>query len=150
MNVEKILKTNKPLPKKKKLVINMMLATTEANSMVADALKPFEISTQQFNVLRILRGQQGKPANLNTIQERMVNKMSNTTRLVDKLLDKKLADRCICAENRRKVEIAITKKGLDLLKDIDPVIESTEDKITENLTEPEIEQLNQLLEKMRK
>ncbi|WP_373056976.1 MarR family winged helix-turn-helix transcriptional regulator [Zunongwangia sp. H14] len=149
MNVEKILKTNKPLPIKKKLIINMMLATNAANTLMADALKPFDISIQQFNVLRILRGQQGKPANLNTIQDRMVNKMSNTTRLVDKLLDKKLLDRCICEENRRKVEIVITSKGLDLLKELDPIVENTENKITTNLNEKEIEQLNQLLEKMR-
>ncbi|MDT0648779.1 MarR family winged helix-turn-helix transcriptional regulator [Autumnicola edwardsiae] len=149
MKIEKILKTAKPLPKKKKLVINMMLATTKANSLMADALKAFEISTQQFNVLRILRGQQGKPANLNTIQERMVNKMSNTTRLVDKLLEKKLVDRCVCEENRRKVEIVITGKGLDLLKELDPIVEEVENEISKNLNPEEIEKLNTLLEKIR-
>lgn len=65
-----------------------MLTATLVNSMVAEKIKAFDISTQQFNVLRILRGQKGKPANLSTIQDRMVNKMSNTTRLVDKLLEK--------------------------------------------------------------
>ncbi|MDT0675821.1 MarR family winged helix-turn-helix transcriptional regulator [Autumnicola musiva] len=148
MKVEKILKTNKPLPKKKKLVINLMLTATQANSLMADGLKPFKISNQQFNVLRILRGQRGKPANLNTIQERMVNKMSNTTRLVDKLLDKKLVDRCICEENRRKVEIIITKKGLDLLEELDPIVINIENNITKNLNGKEIDQLNELLDKI--
>ena len=149
MKVEKIIKTKKPLPEKKKLVINMMLATTKANNIMADALKPFEISIQQFNVLRILRGQQGNPANLNTIQERMVNKMSNTTRLVDKLLEKKLVDRCVCEENRRKVEIVITGKGLELLKELDPIVEEVENEITKNLSPEDIEHLNLLLEKIR-
>lgn len=149
MKIERILKTKKPLPEKKKLVINMMLATTKANSLMADALKPFDISIQQFNVLRILRGQQGKPANLNTIQERMVNKMSNTTRLVDKLLEKKLVDRCVCEENRRKVEIVITEKGLALLRELDPIVEEVENEIIKNLSPEDMEDLNLLLEKIR-
>ncbi|MDT0686072.1 MarR family winged helix-turn-helix transcriptional regulator [Autumnicola psychrophila] len=149
MDTEKILKTNKPLPENKKLVINMMLATTKAITLMADALKPFGISNQQFNVLRILRGQNGKPANLNTIQERMVNKMSNTTRLVDKLLEKNLVDRCVCEENRRKVEIVITGNGLELLKELDPIVEEVENKFVKNLSFEDIEQLNILLEKIR-
>ncbi|MDT0688849.1 MarR family transcriptional regulator [Salegentibacter sp. F188] len=149
MKVEKIIKSKKPLPEKKKLVINMMLATTKANTLVAESLKPFGISIQQFNVLRILRGQQGRPANLNTVQERMVNKMSNTTRLVDKLLEKKLVDRCICEENRRKVEIVITEKGLELLKELDPIVEEVENEIAVNLSPEEISNLNYLLEKIR-
>ncbi|MDT0646083.1 MarR family transcriptional regulator [Zunongwangia sp. F260] len=149
MDIEKILKTNKPLPENKKLVINMMLATTKAITLMADVLKPFGISNQQFNVLRILRGQNGKPANLNTIQERMVNKMSNTTRLVDKLLEKNLVHRCVCEENRRKVEIVITGEGLELLKELDPIVEEVENKFVKTLSPEDIEQLNILLEKIR-
>lgn len=149
MKVEEILKTSQPLPDKKKLVINLMLTSNEANTMVAEAVKPFDISVQQFNVLRILRGQKGKPANLSTVQDRMVNKMSNTTRLVDKLLEKELVDRNTCEENRRKIEIFITEKGLRLLQDLDPVIEKAEEEIIQNLTKKEVEILNDLLEKMR-
>ena len=69
---------------------------------LAGALKPFEVSIQQFNVLRILRGRKGVPANLSTLNERMVTKMSNTTRLVDKLLAKGYVDRVVCESNRRK------------------------------------------------
>lgn len=149
MKVEDILKTSQPLPDKKKLVINLMLTTNEANATVAEAVKGFDISIQQFNVLRILRGQKGKPANLNTVQDRMVNKMSNTTRLVDKLLEKDLVDRNTCEENRRKIEIFITEKGLQLLQDLDPVIERAEEEIIKNLTREEMQILNDLLEKMR-
>lgn len=149
MKAEEILKTQKPLPQKKKVVINLVLSSNFASSRVAEALKPFDISVPQFNVLRILRGQQGKPANLSTVQDRMVNQMSNTTRLVDKLLEKKLVERSVCEENRRKIEIFITQDGLELLKLIDPVIEKTEEEIARNLSPEEIGHLNDLLEKLR-
>lgn len=149
MKAEEILKTTKPLSQKKKLVINLMLSTSQVNSKVGEAIKPFDVSIQQFNVLRILRGQNGKPANLSTVQDRMVNKMSNTTRLVDKLLEKKLVARNTCEENRRKIEIFITPEGLKLLENMDPVIEQTEKEIIKNLTVNEVELLNDLLEKLR-
>lgn len=149
MKVEEILKTNSPLPVEKKLVINLVLSNNLANSLMSESLKPFDISIPQFNVLRILRGQKGKPANLNTIQDRMVNQMSNTSRLIDKLLEKDLVNRTICEENRRKIEVFITPTGMDLLKKIDPVVADTEQRITQNLTTKEIVNLNQLLEKLR-
>lgn len=149
MKVEDILKTQKPLSPQKKLIINLMLSCNHASTKMAEAIKPFDISLPQFNVLRILRGQNGKPANLSTVQERMVNQMSNTTRLVDKLLDKELVERSVCEENRRKIEIFITEKGLDLLNEIDPIFETTETEISDNLSTREISVLNELLEKLR-
>ncbi|MEM9649616.1 MAG: MarR family transcriptional regulator, partial [Bacteroidota bacterium] len=108
---------------------------------------PFDISEQQFNVLRILRGQRGNPANLSTINERMVTKMSNTTRLVDKLILKGLVDRRVCPDNRRKVEIMITHEGKKLLSQLDEVMQDTEKKILKSFTNKELEQLNSLLDK---
>lgn len=110
-------------------------------------LKPFEVSIQQFNVLRILRGQQGNPANLSTINERMVTKMSNTTRLVDKLIAKGFVNRTVCPSNRRKVEILITDSGLKALSQMDEALDKAHDNILVNFTKPELEQLNQLLDK---
>lgn len=149
IKVEDILKTKRPISEKKKLMINLMLTTNEAASKMAEALKPFELSIQQFNVLRILRGQGDKPANLCTVQDRMVSKMSNTTRLVDKLLEKKLVDRNTCEENRRKIEIYITQKGLDLLKQIDPIVEKTEEEFVKDLSLEDVKNLNSFLEKLR-
>jgi len=98
---------------------------------MTEALKPYDVSLQQFNVLRILRGQKGTPANLSTIQERMVSKMSNTTRLVDKLIRKELVVRVTCPTNRRKVDISITPAGLKLLEEIDGIVNrKEEDKCT--------------------
>jgi DNA-binding MarR family transcriptional regulator len=114
-----------------------------------DILKPFEISVEQFNVLRILRGQNGKPANMCLIQERMIAKTSNTTRIVDKLVTKELVTREICPHNRRKMEVNITEKGLELLLKIDPKVDRFELDLLLNLSTTEAETLNQLLEKYR-
>jgi len=73
--------------------------------------KDFDVSIQQFNVLRILNGAKENTVNLNYIQSRMIHKMSNTTRLIDKLVDKGLVSREICKENRRKIEVKISQKG---------------------------------------
>jgi DNA-binding MarR family transcriptional regulator len=129
MNVEKAIKTNTEIPLKKRTIIHLSLVYNKVNEQVALTLKPFEISVQQFNVLRILRGQKGQPANLSTINERMVTKMSNTTRLVDKLISKKYVNRTICEHNRRKVEISITDKGLVFLSQIDGMLFDKEEEI---------------------
>ncbi len=148
VNIENIIKTQK-LPQHKRTVVNLIYTTNSVTDKIAEALKPFDISIQQFNVLRILRGQKGKPANLFTIRERMIHKMSNTTRLVDKLINKNLAERKTCSHNRRKVEITITEKGLSLLFVLDTVIDDIEKSITQNLTKEEFINLNILLEKVR-
>ena len=117
----------------KEVIITLLKASSNASENLSQAIKPFGISIQQFNVLRILRGQKGEAANLSTIQERMVNKMSNTTRLIDKLIEKEYVERRICKENRRKIELFITKKGTTLLNEIDPVIDQCQEKIVQNL-----------------
>lgn len=149
MKIEELLKTNSQLPENRKLVLNLIVTANHITENLAEALKPFGISNQQFNVLRILRGQKGKPANLSTIQERMVSKMSNTTRLVDKLVEKGLSERITCPSNRRKVEIRITEKGLALLKEIDPVIDEVENSFAEKINEKERKILNTSLNELR-
>ncbi|MBU2526764.1 MAG: MarR family transcriptional regulator [Bacteroidetes bacterium] len=134
----------------KRTVINLLITANNASDKVNELLKPFDISSEQFNVLRILRGQRGVAANMCTIQERMIAKMSNTTRLVEKLLKKGLVNRNICPQNRRKVEITITPKGLDLLKEIDPLILSFEEDFVSGLGKDELETLNQYLEKLQR
>lgn len=149
MKIEELLKTNNQMPDSRRLVLNIMVTANYVSERLTEALKPFGISSQQFNVLRILRGQKGKPANLSTIQERMVSKMSNTTRLVDKLVDKNLCERIVCPSNRRKVEIRITEEGLKLLEQIDPVIDRVEKAIAEKINEKEILSLNTQLNELR-
>ena len=133
----------------KKTVINILYTQNLLHDTFSDILKPFEISVEQFNVLRILRGQNGKPANMCLIQERMIAKTSNTTRIVDKLVAKSLVTREICPHNRRKMEVNITANGLELLIEIDPKVDRFEQELQLNLSVSEAEMLNQLLEKYR-
>lgn len=134
----------------KEIVIKLIRLNSAINEQLMLALKPFGISIQQFNVLRILRGQKGVAANLFTVQEKMVNKMSNTTRIIDKLIDKSFVERIICKENRRKIELFITDEGLSFLKQVDPVIEQTEAKMTKNLSANEKQEIMTLLNKLNK
>lgn len=149
MKIEDIIKTTSPMAIGKKTVLNIMYTQNIVAEKFNEILKCYDLSPEQFNVLRILRGQNGKPTNMCVIQERMIAKTSNTTRLVDKLLLKELVTREICPGNRRKMEIAITQKGLDLLIKLNPKVDVHEANFTQNLTPEELEQLNYLLEKFR-
>jgi len=149
MTIEEIIKSSTAITLPKKTVLNILYTQNVINDKFNEVLKPFDISPEQFNVLRILRGQKGSPANMSLLQERMLAKTSNTTRLVDKLLLKELVTRKVCPGNRRKVEVLITSKGLDLLLEVDPKVDEHEKLFSANLTADELEILNNLLEKFR-
>jgi DNA-binding MarR family transcriptional regulator len=149
MTIEDVIKSNGPLSLSKRTVLNIMYTQNVVGEKFSEILKPYDLSGEQYNVLRILRGQKGQPANMCMILERMIAKTSNTTRLVDKLLLKGLVTRDVCPDNRRKMEVLITAKGLDLLKELDPKVDDHEGIFTSNMTEAELEQLNTLLEKYR-
>ncbi len=147
MNVEETIKTSVKMPLETRTLIHLTLVHNKIYEVINNALKPFEISVQQFNVLRILRGHKGKPSNLCYINERMVSKMSNTTRLVDKLISKGYVNRFVCESNRRKVEILITEEGFEVLSKIDKVVADAEGIVVQNFSKAELEQLNLLLDK---
>jgi len=149
MIIENIIQTKSELPISRKAIINLLYTENWLRDQIHSELKTYDISIQQFNVLRILRGQQGKPANLSTIQERMVSKMSNTTRLVDKLIKKDLVKRTPCESNRRKVEITITEQGKRFLDQVSSVMDTFEKNITSSLSHNELSTLNDLLNKLR-
>jgi len=149
MKIEEALKSTVPMNNSKKIILNVLYTQNVITDNFNEILKPYEISGEQYNVLRILRGQKGNPANMSVIQERMLAKTSNTTRLVDKLLLKELVTREVCPANRRKIEVQITQKGLVILKDLDPKVSAHEDFFSKNLNANEIITLNQLLEKYR-
>jgi len=148
MSLEDQIKTTQ-LSTSKKALINIIYTANFINDEIASVLKPFDISIQQFNVLRILNGQKGQPANLSTIQERMVSKMSNTTRLVDKLISKNLVKRSICKHNRRKVEIVITNHGKSFLNSVNHAVETKEKRLTKHFNAQELNIVNEVLDQMR-
>jgi DNA-binding MarR family transcriptional regulator len=149
MKIEEEIKSTIELSVTKKVILNLKFTTNYIEDKFIEQLKPYGISSEQYNVLRILRGQKGSPLNMQDIQERMITKNSNTTRLIDKLLLKEMVERNICPENRRKIEIKITNKGLNILSELDPMIENHDKIFTNNLTNTELEILNELLEKIR-
>ncbi|HVI48205.1 MAG TPA: MarR family transcriptional regulator [Chitinophaga sp.] len=109
--------------------------------------KRYDITMQQFNILRILRGQYPKAASINTLKERMLDKMSDVSRLVERMRLAGLVERKSCEMDRRAVDVRITTKGLDLLTEIDGAIVQLEDAF-KSLNEKEVSQLNKLLDKM--
>ncbi|WP_236669140.1 MarR family winged helix-turn-helix transcriptional regulator [Aquimarina mytili] len=149
LNIEDIIKTEVKLPLSRRAIVNLLYTENWVMDKINIELKAYDISLQQFNVLRILQGQKDKPANLSTIQERMVSKMSNTTRLVDKLINKGYAKRITCKSNRRKVEISITEEGKNFLKKVSPIMADFENRITKNLSKEDLNLLNKLLNKLR-
>lgn len=149
MEIEKVVKSNINLDDSKKIILNIIYTQNVVADKFNEVIKPYELSSEQYNVLRILRGQKGRPANMCIIQERMLSKNSNTTRLIDKLLLKELVTREVCPENRRKIEVLITNKGLELLKILDPKVSEYENQFADNLSDTEKVQLNTLLEKYR-
>jgi DNA-binding MarR family transcriptional regulator len=149
MKIDEIVKSKLPMSISKSTILNIIYTKNCISERFNEILKPYDISEEQYNVLRILRGQKGIPCNMYTIQERMLAKTSNTTRLVDKLLLKNLVTRATCEGNRRKIEVSITQKGIDLLKLLDEPIENHEQVLSKNLDSEELEQLNFLLEKYR-
>lgn len=148
MKIEDIIKSPNMSPEKQ-VVMNLFYVNRLIGESTLEVMKAYDLSPEQFNVLRILRGQKGKPANMGVIQERMIARTSNTTRLVDKLLLKDLVSREVCPDNRRKMEICITEKGLELLQQLDPKVEEAESKFANNLTTEELQQLIYLLQKYR-
>lgn len=148
MNVEALLKTERPMPLEQRSIIHLILVHNHIYDALTQVLKAYEVSIPQFNVLRILRGQKGAPANLGTINERMINKMSNTTRLVDKLIAKGLVRRNICPNNRRKVEIFLTDAGEEALREMDVAVATREQELLAGLSEQDLKTLNNLLDQI--
>lgn len=131
-----------------KVVVNLLFTHSHLVTAQNALFKPHDLSPEQYNVLRILRGQNGIPTTVSSIQERMLNKMSNASRLVEKLKMKDLVRREECPTDRRQVDVLITEKGLELLKELEKQVEEGNRQIV-RLTLEEANQLNDLLDKLR-
>lgn len=131
-----------------KAVVNLIFTHSYLVTAQSALFKPHDLSPEQYNVLRILRGQNGEATTVSSIQDRMLNRMSNASRLVDKLKLKGLVERNECPRDRRQVDVTITEKGLDLLALLEVQVENGNTSVI-NLTEEEAIQLNSLLDKLR-
>ncbi|WP_317165584.1 MarR family winged helix-turn-helix transcriptional regulator [Nibribacter ruber] len=131
-----------------KAYINIVYTANSLQLTQSTILKGYGITLPQYNILRILRGQYPKPATVNLLIERMLDKTSNASRIVDKLEAKQLVTRTQCPTDRRTVDILITEKGLQILQELDQAQQGNQHGI-QNLTQQEAELLSNLLDKIR-
>ena len=149
MELEKEIKQSLFKSPSSKAVLNIIYTGSWLMGKTVKVLKPYGISAQQYNVLRILKGRTPDSTALSDIQERMLDRMSNATRLVEKLRQKQYVTRVECPGNRRKVDIHITITGLSLLADIYDKIDESENEMMKKLSETQIESLNEILDQLR-
>ena len=128
-------------------IINLIYTYNWMNEKMKKVFDSEDVTAQQYNILRILRGA-GKPISTLQIRERMLDKMSDTSRIVDRLVLKGLAKKTVCANDKRLVDVSISTKGKTLLEKID-LYEKDMDAILGNLTDAEAKSLNKLLDKIR-
>jgi DNA-binding MarR family transcriptional regulator len=147
-NLEEDIKSSNFRSEFEKVMINMFFTGHFIDDLHTGLFKRHSLTTPQFNVLRILRGQHPNPSTVNMLIERMLDKSSNASRRVDKLVDKLLVKRVQCKKDRRAVDVIISDQGLGLLKKIDVELQKLQTDMC-NLSEEESLQLNQLLDKLR-
>jgi DNA-binding MarR family transcriptional regulator len=148
MGLEKDIKQQHFTSENQKLIINLVFTNNWLTEKIRDFLSAEDITLQQFNILRILRGSHPKPLSTLVIRERMLDKMSDTSRIVDRLLLKGLVDKKTCPSDKRLVDISITAEGKKVLAKIDQN-EKEMMAVIANLNEEEMKILNGLLDKMR-
>ena len=129
-------------------MINLLFTYGWAIEKIKDFVAKEDITHQQYNILRILRGAHPQPLSTLQIRERMLDKMSDTSRIVDRLLLKELVEKRTCSKDKRLVDVTITEKGQALLKRLDDDAEQMDD-VMKNLSEKEAEELSSLLDKLR-
>lgn len=132
-----------------KALINLLYTNNWHRDLQQSIFKEFDLQQQHYNILRILKGSHPEPVSPGYIKEVMLDKGTDLTRLLDKLERKSLIVRKLCESNRRKIDITLTDKGLELLGRIKPVFNKLNEEISNNLSEGEAQQLSDLLDKLR-
>lgn len=149
MKLEDAIKQKTPFKSvKQKLIVNIIYTHNWLTDLQKDVFKPYGITPQQYNVLRILRGQYPNPVSTCVIRERMLDRMSDVSRIVDRLVKKELVVRRTCMEDKRLVDVFISENGMRLLASVDER-NNQMDQLFSSLTELEAAQLSDLLDKLR-
>ncbi|MFN4892678.1 MAG: MarR family winged helix-turn-helix transcriptional regulator [Bacteroidota bacterium] len=148
MSLEQDIQQSKFRNEHQKAVVNLLFTVSWLKEQTKAIFDPEDITPQQFNILRILRGSHPKPLSTQAIRDRMVEKMSDTSRIVDRLIVKGLVKKVTCESDRRLVDVQITDKGRKLLERFD-LKENEMDEIVKGLNEAEAKELNHLLDKIR-
>lgn len=151
MGIKEEIKQDNFINEYHKLRINILHSSSWLSGKIRSFLLPFDITQKQFNILRILRGQprEGMGLTIQDIRDRMIDKRSDTSRLVDRLIKKELISKEPCALDKRHARVHITDQGIGLLKEIDQEVNNL-DQILEALNPEEASLLNDLLDKMKR
>jgi len=147
MTIENDINQEKFRNERQKAAINLIYTYNWISEKMKSFFEQYDITSQQFNILRILRGA-GSPLSTLQIRERMLDKMSDTSRIVDRLIRKDLVNKRVCKSDKRLVDITINGKGIKLLEDMDARNDEM-DGVLKNLCEGEAKNLNLLLDKIR-
>lgn len=148
MRLEDEIKTKPFRSERQKLHINLVYTSNWLQSRAAKTFSQHGLTPQQYNILRILRGQFPKPCNIQLLKDRMLDKQPDVSRLIDRLVQKELATRKVCVEDRRKMDVLITDTGLRLLEAMEGDVKAFDD-WSNHLSEEEVLTLNTLLDKLR-
>jgi len=150
MKIEEAIQQKQFLNAYQKAHVNILYTAAALSQQTALAIKPFHLTVQQFNILRILRGRHPEPMTIKDLTSRMLDKMSNASRLVDKLIEKGLVVRDTCSEDRRRVDVVISATGLQVVARASEAVEQMHHFDSQVLTEEEALLLSDLLDKIRK
>lgn len=148
MKIEEEIKQKSFKSEYQKLAVNLLFTHGWLISLQKGLFEKHDITIAQYNILRILRGQHPNPLSVNLLKERMLDKMSDTSRLVERLRIKGLLERKTCKQDRRKSDVKITDKGLELLSTLEPIDMQIENTL-QILNNDEAKTLNNLLDKIR-
>lgn len=148
MNISDAIKQPKFQSEMHKAVVNILYTSSWLNYTQTAVFKEFDLTMKQFNILRILKGQYPEAATVNLLIDRMLDKSSNASRIVDKLVEKGYVDRKTCTSDRRRVDVIISKSGMDIINKASARLNEKET-FSDALTEKEAKELNRLLDKLR-
>jgi len=147
MGIEKDIQQTNFRNEFQKMGINIIYTANWLNEKMGQILATEDITQQQYNILRILRGSDA-PLSTLKIRERMLDKMSDTSRIVDRLIVKGLVEKTACIKDKRLVDITVSKKGLQLLEKLDSLNDHI-DAVLKGVSEKEAQAMNQILDKLR-
>lgn len=148
MRIEDVIKQKEFRSEAHKAMVNLIYTASQVLNKISEVTESFGITRQQYNVLRILRGKFPGPATINEIKDRMLDRMSDCSRLVDRLSSKELIKKSNSAIDKRSVDITITQLGIDLLEKMEPAIASIEG-IFSGFSAGEVNRFNDLLDRLR-
>ena len=148
MRIEEVIKQKEFRSEAHKAMVNLIFTSSQILNRISEVTENYGITRQQYNVLRILRGRFPGAASVNEIKDRMLDRMSDCSRLVDRLAAKGLIQKSLCPTDKRSVDITISGEGLDLLDRMEPAVASVEG-VFSNFTQSEVNRFNEMLDRLR-